>query len=73
MENEHRTRIRLVESDDEQPKVRTTLGSRFEVVVATVVDSDLQAITDEILTNQAKRPPRLCGSRSTCLAIVEID
>ncbi|MFF9408075.1 hypothetical protein ACF1B0_21500 [Streptomyces anandii] len=73
MENERRSTIRLIESDDENPKVRTAPGGRFEVVVATVVDSDLQAVTGETTAKEALRPARLCGSRGTCVAIVEID
>ena len=74
MEAQSRSRstIRLIESDDEQPRVMLTPGKRYEVVATQVVDSDLRAVTDEA-EGPALRPPRLCGSRSTCLAIVEIE
>ncbi|MEU6672058.1 hypothetical protein [Streptomyces sp. NPDC046727] len=73
MERRQGTRIRLLASDDASPKARVDPGSRFEVVVATVVDSDLQAVTDATTNSETKQPARLCGSRSTCLAIVEIE
>ncbi|MFI0980418.1 hypothetical protein ACH4SP_25865 [Streptomyces sp. NPDC021093] len=75
MEQETPNTIRLIASDDENPKVLTAPGGRYEVVVAAVVDSDLQSIADETGGTSAlpQRPPRLCGSRTTCLAIVEIE
>jgi hypothetical protein len=65
------SRIHLIESDDEQPYVRLEVGKRYEVVATAVVDADLKTIADEEARKSA--PPRLCGSRSTCVAIVEID
>lgn len=63
--------IRLIQSDETEPLVRLTPGRKFEVAAVPIVDRNLDEVTgdpgDEI------RPPRLCGSRSTCLAIVEID
>jgi len=64
--------VRLIESDDERPKVALTPGKRYEVIATSVVDSDLNDVTDE-MEGPALRPPRLCGSGSTCLAIVEIE
>lgn len=61
--------IRLIESDDERPLVRLQPGKRYEVMVTSVVDSNLAAVTEE--TGAAARPARLCGSRTTCMAIVE--
>lgn len=63
------SRIRLIESDDETPRVALTPGTRFEVLATPVVDTDLNDVSDDA----AARPARLCGSRSTCLAIVEIE
>lgn len=65
-------KIRLVASDEEQQHVRLTPGARYEVAVTAIVDSQLEDISEEAL-GSAPRPPRLCGSRSTCVAIVEIE
>ena len=64
--------VRLIESDDERPRVALTPGKRFEVIATSVVDLELNEVTDEV-DGSAVRSPRLCGSRSTCLAIVEIE
>lgn len=66
------TRVHLIQSDDERPRVRLDPGKRYDVVVTSVVDSDLEAIKDET-EGTALRPARLCGSRSTCVAIVETE
>jgi hypothetical protein len=63
--------IRLIQSDDPEPLVRLTPGRRFEVVAVPIVDRNLDQVTDD--AGEEVRPPRLCGSRSTCLAIVEIE
>lgn len=67
--------IRLIESEDEVPKVALTPGKRFEVVLTPIVDTGLNEVSEEVGGSSALpvRPPRLCGSRSTCLAIVEIE
>jgi len=67
-----RATIRLIESDDEQPKVALTPGRRFEVIATPVVDSDLNSVSEET-KGQPLRPSRLCGSHSTCVAILEIE
>jgi len=72
-ERSPRSRGYLVASDDEQPRVRLEPGKRYDVVLTPIVDSDLQALKEETEQGPAARPPRLCGSRSTCLAIVEIE
>jgi hypothetical protein len=72
-ERSARSRGYLVASDDEQPRVRLEPGKRYDVVLTPIVDSDLQALKEETEQGPAARPPRLCGSRSTCLAIVEIE
>jgi hypothetical protein len=64
--------IRLIAADETEPRVRLVPGKRYEVSVVAVVDSDLKAIDDEVV-DPGTRPPRLCGSRSTCLAVIEID
>ena len=69
---ESAAKIHLIQSDDAAPLVRLAPGKRFEVVVTAVVDSELQAIDDETEA-PGVRPARLCGSRSTCVAIVELD
>jgi len=63
--------IRLIESDDAEPRVKLTPGKRYDVVATTVVDRDLRQV-EESAKLPGERPPRLCGSRSTCVAIVEI-
>jgi hypothetical protein len=65
-------KVHLIQSEDAEPRVRLTPGKRYEVTVTAVVDSDLQAVGDET-EKSAIRPSRLCGSKSTCVAIVEID
>jgi hypothetical protein len=39
-------------------------------VATTIVDQDFNDIADEVKDSK-KRPARLCGSNSTCVAIVE--
>jgi hypothetical protein len=68
-----RITVHLVASDDEQPRVRLAPGKRYDVVATSIVDSDLKTIKDETDEGAALRPARLCGSRSTCLAIVEVE
>jgi hypothetical protein len=65
------TAIRLIQSDDSEPLVRLTPGRRFEVAAVPIVDRNLDEVTDD--AGDEVRPARLCGSRSTCLAIVEIE
>jgi hypothetical protein len=65
-------KVHLIQSDDAEPRVKLTSGKRFEVVATPIVDCNFDAISEEAAEPQA-RPPRLCGSRSTCVAIVEID
>jgi hypothetical protein len=65
-------KFHLIQSDDAEPLVRLTPGKRYQVVATAVVDSDLQAIDVETEMSGV-RPARLCGSRSTCVAIVEIE
>lgn len=69
---ESAARIRLIQSDDAQPLVRLAPGKRYEVVATAIVHKDLQSVEVEAETPDV-RPARLCGSRLTCLAIVEID
>ena len=65
------TAIRLIQSDEAEPLVRLTPGRKFEVAVVPIVDRNLDEVTED--AGEEVRPPRLCGSRSTCLAIVEIE
>jgi hypothetical protein len=66
-------KIHLIQSDDAEPLVRLTPGKQFKVVATAVVDSDLQTVEEETDVSGRRRPARLCGSRSTCVAIVELD
>ncbi len=72
-ERSARSKGYLVASDDEQPRVRLEPGRRYDVVLTPIVDSDLRALKEEADQGPAARPSRLCGSRSTCLAIVEVE
>jgi hypothetical protein len=65
--------VQLIASDEEQPKVRIKPGKHYNVVATSIVDSDLETIKDETEERAGFRPARPCGSRSTCLAIVEIE
>jgi hypothetical protein len=62
-----RTKVQLVASNEGRPSVRLTPGKRYEVVVTSVVDPG------GVARKPVKRPARLCGSRGTCVAIVETD
>lgn len=64
------TAIRLVQSEETEPQVRQTSG-RFEVTVVPVVDRNLNQVTED--ADAEIRPARLCGMKSTCIAIVEIE
>lgn len=65
-------RVQLIQSEDEEPRVTLAQGRTYKVVSATVVDSDLEAVAAEAQTPQA-RPARLCGSGSTCIAVVQLE
>jgi hypothetical protein len=65
-------KVYLLASDDERPFVRLEPGKHYDVSITTVVDSDLKSVADEA-EGDALRPARLCGSRSTCVAIVETE
>jgi len=65
-------KIHLIASEDDEPRVKLIPGKRYEVVVTQIVDSNLQAIAEEA-DHPAARPARLCRSRTTCIAIVELD
>jgi hypothetical protein len=67
---DEKAKIHLIESDETEPKVRLAAGKRYEVFATSIVDHDLKAIAEEA-KEPRQRPARLCGSRSTCLAIVE--
>ena len=65
-------KVQLVASDDERPRLRLEPGRHYDVIVTSVVDADLQTIKAET-EGSMLRPARLCGSRSTCVAIVETE
>ena len=65
-------KVHLVASEEEQPRVRLEPGKHYDVTVTSVVDSDLDVVKEET-EGAALRPSRLCGSRSTCVAIVETE
>jgi hypothetical protein len=60
-------RIHLIASDDAEPRVKLAAGRRYDVVATSIVDHDF----NEVAPDTKARPARLCGSKSTCLAIVE--
>jgi hypothetical protein len=66
-------KIHLIASDEPEPRARLVPGKRYEVTVAPIVDNDLRAVADEAEAAPAARPARLCGGRTTCVAIVEIE
>jgi hypothetical protein len=63
-------KIHLIASDDAEPRVKLAAGKRYDVVVTSIVDHDFNEVAADA-KDPKLRPPRLCGSRSTCLAIVE--
>jgi hypothetical protein len=70
-----KTRILLVASDERDPKIERRTGKRFLVNAVSIVDTNLRKVAGEaagVFRPKPKRPPRLCGSRSTCVAIVEL-
>jgi hypothetical protein len=68
---EKRMPIKLIASEEGEPRVEHRAGKRYEVAVVPIVDRDLNAMEEGI--EEAARPARLCGSRSTCVAIIEIE
>lgn len=64
--------VRLIQSDEENPRIRVTAGRSYKVITTTIVDSGLDLVSAEV-ENPQMRPARLCGSRSTCVAIVEVE
>jgi hypothetical protein len=69
---EKTTPIQLIASEEAEPPVERRTGKRYEVAVVPIVDRDLNAV-EEGIDETLARPPRLCGSRSTCIAIIEIE
>lgn len=55
----------LIASDDAQPAVSMTSGKRFDVRTVQVVDPSLKP--------SGKMAARLCGSTSTCVALIEVE
>jgi hypothetical protein len=64
-----RISIQLIASEEREPPVEGRTGKRYQVAVVPIVDRDLNAVEEGI----EARPARLCGSRSTCVAIIEIE
>ena len=60
------TKVQLIASEEARPQLKLTPGKRYEIVVTSIVDTELRP-------TRPPRPPRLCGSRSTCVAIVELE
>lgn len=57
--------MRLIASEEKQPRIALKKGMQFEVVEVSLVDTSLKAL---------RRPAaRLCGGTSTCLALVFTD
>jgi hypothetical protein len=66
-------KVFLIQSDEAEPRVRLVPGERFEVAVAAIVDNDLQKIEAESKwISRYKKPARLCGSTSTCIAKIVV-
>jgi hypothetical protein len=57
--------MKLIISNDKQPKVSVKAGQKLEVVSVALADVNLK--------KPKKIGARLCGGTSTCLALVEIE
>ncbi|MFF2122593.1 hypothetical protein ACFVXH_35275 [Kitasatospora sp. NPDC058184] len=68
-----RAKVRLIASEDTDPQVHVPPGQTYEIVTATIVDSQLSDIVEETSSGRTLSPARLCGSRSTCVAILETE
>lgn len=56
--------MKLIVSDDKQPKVTLKPGMKLEVVTVALAGADLK--------KPKKIAARLCGGTSTCVALIEI-
>ncbi|MFE4512738.1 hypothetical protein ACFRMQ_00880 [Kitasatospora sp. NPDC056783] len=68
-----RAKVRLIASEDADPQVRVPSGQPYEIVTATIVDSQLSDIAEETSGGRTLSPARLCGGRSTCIAVLETE
>jgi hypothetical protein len=57
-------KIRLTVSDDKNPAVKVSPGTRLEVVSVAFIDPKLKAV---------RVGARLCGGSGTCLALMDIE
>ncbi|MDQ3933279.1 MAG: hypothetical protein M3340_01455 [Actinomycetota bacterium] len=66
-------KVYLIASEESEPDVESARGRRFEVSAVSIVGPDLRQVEGgDMLRPRPMKPPRLCGSRSTCVAIVEM-
>ena len=63
-----KAKVRLIASEKRRPSVKLARSARYQVVATSLVDAHGTALRP----SRRPRPPRLCGSRSTCMAIVEL-
>ncbi|TWU43657.1 hypothetical protein Poly51_62360 [Rubripirellula tenax] len=62
---EVKTTIRLVESDESNPRITAEPGTKIEVIGVELVSGKTQ--------KPLKMAARLCGGTSTCLALVRTE
>ncbi len=58
-------KIKLIESDDKNPKVALKAGMKLQVAAITIVTPELK--------KSKKTAARLCGGTDTCLALIDIE
>lgn len=63
-------KIYVLKTDDPEPHIKVEPGKQYSVTTVSVVDNSLDLINEQ--SGGELRPARLCGSNSTCLAIIEI-
>ena len=64
-ESKIKTTIRLIESDEQNPRIVAEPGTRIEVVGIELISGETQ--------KPRKMAARLCGGTSTCLALVKTE
>ena len=65
MASPSKSKAYLIVTDDAEPAVSVKAGKRFAVRTAQLVDPKLNPA--------GKVAARLCGSTSTCVALIEVD
>jgi hypothetical protein len=63
-------KVYLLKADESEPHIKIKPGKQYTVTAVSVVDNSLEALDEK--SGEELRPARLCGSKSTCVAIIEI-